>query len=81
MSFEFYIMSDFTQIGYTPIFGRPLIAWLGIATLLSFLTTASIAILGRRGKIRNFLPFHMRMAYFSLALALIHGFLVLLAAF
>lgn len=74
-------MSNFTQIGYTSIFGRPLIFWLGILTLFSFLTTASISILGRRGKIRNFLPYHIRMAYISIVLALIHGLLALMAYF
>lgn len=55
------------------IFGRPFIMYLGILTLSSFLFTASIALMNRRGI--TVIPFkwHPRMAAFSIALAIIHG--------
>lgn len=55
------------------IFGRPLIMYLGILTLSSFIFTATIALLNRRGI--TIIPFkwHPRMAAFSIALAIIHG--------
>lgn len=55
------------------IFGRPLIMYLGILTLSSFLFTASISVMNRRGI--TIIPFkwHPRMAAFSIILASIHG--------
>jgi hypothetical protein len=69
------------QITYFQILGKPLIMYLGIITLLSFLFTATIAILNKKGI--NKIPFawHPRMAKISIALALIHGFLGLMAYF
>ena len=63
------------NITYYQIFGKPLIMYLGIITLLSFLFTASIAVMTRRGI--TLIPFkwHPRMAILSIILALIHGFL------
>jgi hypothetical protein len=71
----------FQEITYAPIFGKPLIMYLGILTLSSFLFTASIAILNFRG-IRK-LPFvwHPRFAALSIFLAIIHGSLGILAYF
>ena len=69
------------NITYYQFFGKPLILYLGVLTLLSFLFTASIAILNKRGI--NKIPFkwHPRMAIFSIILAIIHGILGLLAYF
>ena len=69
------------QITYFQILGKPLIMYLGIITLLSFLFTATIAILNKKGI--NKIPFawHQRMAIISIILALIHGFLGLMAYF
>ncbi len=69
------------QITYFQILGKPLIMYLGILTLSSFLFTASIAVLNRRGI--HSIPFkwHPRMAVFSIALAVIHGTLGILAYF
>jgi len=68
-------------VTYYSIFGRPLILYLGILTLFSFLFTASIAIMNKRGI--NKIPFkwHPRMAIFSISLAIIHGILGILAYF
>jgi hypothetical protein len=71
----------FTEISYILIFGRPLIMYLGIVTLLSFLTTASIAILNMKGIKTIPFEWHPRLAVLSIGLALIHGMLGILAYF
>lgn len=70
-----------TNITYYQIFGKPLIMYLGITTLLSFLFTATIALLNRRGIHKIPLVWHFRMAKISIALAIIHGLLGILAYF
>jgi hypothetical protein len=69
----------FQEITYYLIFGKPLIVYLGILTLLSLLTTASIGFLNLRG-IRT-IPFryHPVCAGLTILLALVHGLLGLLA--
>lgn len=69
------------SITYFLIFGKPLIMYLGIITLVSFLFTATIAALNLKG-IHN-IPFkwHPRMARISIALAIVHGVLGILAYF
>ncbi len=70
-----------TEITYYKIFDKPLIMYLGIFTLFSFLFTATIAISNKKGI--KFLPFtwHPRMAKFSIILAIIHGILGIMAYF
>jgi hypothetical protein len=69
------------NITYFLIFGKPLIMYLGILTLLAFLFTASIAVMTMKG-IRT-IPFrwHPRCAVVAIILALVHGLLGLLAYF
>ena len=69
------------QITYYQILGLPVIAYLGILTLLLLLFTASIAILNRRGI--AYIPFkwHPRFAKITIVFAIIHGVLGLLAYF
>ncbi len=71
----------FQDVTYFPIFGKPLIMYLGILTVFSFLFTASIAVMTLKG-IRT-IPFrwHPRCAVFSIFLALLHGLLGMLAYF
>jgi hypothetical protein len=71
----------FTDITYFPIFGKPLIMYLGIVTLLAFLFTALIAVLNKKG-IRT-IPFrwHPVFAGAAIVLALFHGSLGVLAYF
>ena len=66
------------NITYAPFFGKPLILWLKIFPLLSFLVSTSIALMKMRG-IRS-IPFkwHPRLAVFSICLALVHGALGML---
>ena len=67
-------------ITYHLIYGRPLIMYLGILTLSSFLFTAAISVLNVKFGI-NKIPFkwHPRMAAISITLAIIHGTLGILA--
>jgi hypothetical protein len=69
------------NITYFLIFGKPLIMYLGIITLLSFLFTALIGLLNFKG-VHN-IPFkwHPRMVVVSITLAIIHGALGILLYF
>lgn len=69
----------FQDISYMLIFGKPLILYLGVLTLLALLSTATIAVLNKKG-IRT-IPFkwHPRCAAFVICLALVHGALGILA--
>lgn len=69
----------FIPVAYFPIFGLPLIMYLGILTLLSFLFTASIAIMNKRWIYIIPFKWHPRMAIISICLALIHGILGILS--
>jgi hypothetical protein len=71
----------FQEITYALIFGKPLIMYLGIVTLLLFFLTASIAILNRRGI--HTVPFrwHPRCAMIAIFFAIVHGTLGVLAYF
>lgn len=69
------------NISYYLIFGKPLMMYLGIITLLSFLITATLGwmIIKGIGKV----PFkcHKRMAWASIIIALIHAVLGILLYF
>lgn len=67
------------ELTYYLIFGKPLIMYMGVITLLSFLTTATIGYLFHHGN--QIIPFkwHLRMAVLSITLAIIHGLLGILA--
>lgn len=62
-------------IAYFPIFGKPLIMYLGIMTLFFLMATAAVAKLNAWGY--RSIPFvwHHRLAAVSIALAVIHGIL------
>jgi len=62
-----------TEIAYTLVLGKPVIQWLGSATFLLLLATASGGFLARRGKF-NF-KYHHWLAYLTLLVALSHGLL------
>ncbi len=66
------------NISYYLIFGKPLVMYLGILTLLSFLFTALIAILNKNGVDKIPFKWHPRMGIISVSLALIHGFLAIM---
>lgn len=71
----------FRNITYFLIFGKPLIMYVGIVTLFSFLFTATIAILNKKGIQKIPFSWHPRMAIISITLAVIHGLLGILAYF
>jgi len=71
----------FQEITYYLIFGIPSIVYLGIITILMFIITAIIALLKRKGKIKISINWHYRLAYISIVLAIIHGFLGISAYF
>jgi hypothetical protein len=72
-------MSMFEDITYFLIFGKPLIMYLGILTLLALLFTAAIAVMNKKGI--RIVPFrwHPVCAGCALLLALVHGLLGMLA--
>ncbi|MEW6329688.1 MAG: hypothetical protein AB1468_06285 [Candidatus Micrarchaeota archaeon] len=71
----------FAEITYYMIFGKPLIMYSGIITLLSFAFTALVMLRNIKGPYSNSLEFHRLMVKLSFALALIHAALGMLAYF
>jgi hypothetical protein len=72
------------NITYYLIFGYPLIMYLGILTLLSLLSTATVGYLVFSGKAKPPIitfSMHRFLAYTTITLALIHGILGLLIYF
>lgn len=69
------------EITYFQILGKPLIMYLGIITLLCLLLTAAIAVMNKRGISAIPFKWHIRMAVLTIALAIIHGALGMLAYF
>lgn len=69
------------DISYYMIFGRPLIAYMGMLTLISLILTALTAILNKRGI--RIIPFewHPRLAALTVILAIMHGTLGILLYF
>lgn len=70
-----------SNIAYYLIWGKPLIIYMGILTLLSFSLTAYIGFMNLKGKTKIPLKWHFRMAKISLAVAITHGLLGLSAYF
>ncbi len=64
-----------TEIAYYQILGKPVIMYLGILTLISFLITAGLGHFGKYNKL------HVTFAAISIILALIHGTLGISAYF
>jgi hypothetical protein len=69
------------NIGYFLIFGKPLIMYLGIITLLSFMLTFTIGFLNYRGIKTIPFKWHPVFAVISITLALIHGIMGVLIYF
>jgi hypothetical protein len=67
------------QIAYHPFFGLPVVAYLGMLTLLLFIFTALVGYTSLKGK--PILPFkwHPRLAATALIFALIHAIFALSA--
>jgi len=69
------------NITYFLIFGKPLIMYLGIITLLSFLITATFGILIIKGIGKIPFKYHKIMAMISIVLAITHGIFGILIYF
>lgn len=61
------------NIAYFLIFGKPVIMYLGILTISSFIFTAYAGMANMRGNNKIPLKWHSRMAKISITLAIIHG--------
>lgn len=59
------------------LFGKPLVLYGGLLTLLAFSLTAGFAYLKLRGKTSLPLRYHFHLAWISLLLALVHATLAL----
>lgn len=68
-----------SSLAYLPIAGKPLIMYLGIATLISITFTALIGYLNFRGNITLPFSWHPKIAAVTLILAFLHGLLGLLS--
>ncbi len=69
------------NITYFLIFGKPVIMYFGIITLLSFLVTATMGVMIIKGIGKIPFKWHMIMAFVSILLAIIHGVLGILIYF
>lgn len=69
------------EITYYLIFGIPFVVYLGIITIVIFVLTALLALLKRKGKIKISIQWHYRLAFLSIILGIIHGFLGVIAYF
>ena len=67
------------NITYYIVLGKPLMFYLGIITIISLFTTATLGYLTYKGK--NTFSYHRAFAVTTLSLALIHGILGFLAYF
>lgn len=65
------------NISYYLILGRPLVFYLGLATLACLLTTATLGALVLKGKMQ--FKYHKAMAITTVCIALAHGTLAFLA--
>jgi len=67
------------QIAFQNFLGLPLIAWGGLATLVSLLATATIGYLFHSGRAGFPFVWHIRAVIITLTLALLHGSIAMLA--
>lgn len=69
------------EITYYLIFGIPFIVYLGVITVIMFVSTALLALLKRKGKIKISIHWHYRLAFLSIILGIFHGVLGIIAYF
>ena len=65
-----------SSIAYFPVFGKPLILYIGITTLSLFIITASLGLMIFRG-VKIPFKVHPAMAAIALTFGIIHGTLAL----
>jgi len=68
-----------STIGYSIVFGKPLVFWIGIAVFTSLAATAIVGFMNHKG-VRT-IPFkwHPRLAALTICLGVLHAGLALLA--
>lgn len=69
----------FNQIAFQIYFGLPLVAWGGLATLVSLLIAATMGYLLHSGRANFPLVWHVRAAIISLMMGVFHGLIAMLA--
>jgi len=62
-----------SKIAFFLIFGKPLLFYFGILTLLSFIFTAAIGFFNYKGNHKIPFKWHPRMVIISFIFALVHG--------
>ena len=67
------------QIAFQVIFGLPLVAWGGLATLASLLITATLGFLYHTGRAHFRFKWHWIAAITTIILGLVHGTIAMLA--
>jgi len=67
------------QIAFQVIFGLPLVAWGGVVTLVSLLTTATLGFLYHTGRANFRFKWHWIAAITTITLGLLHGIVAMLA--
>jgi len=68
-----------SSLAYQPVAGLPLVAYLGIATLILLLSTATVGFLNFRGDTRISFKWHPRLAAATISAAIIHAIFALSA--
>ena len=68
-----------SSFAYQPIAGLPLVAYLGIATLVLLLSTGAVGYLNFRGDTRIPFKWHPRLAKTTILFAIVHAILALSA--
>lgn len=63
------------QFAYSIYFGIPVVAYTGMITFLSLLTTAMLGYFSLHGKIQNGFKYHLFSTRMTIVLALIHAIL------
>jgi hypothetical protein len=70
-------MEAIRDIALIQIAGYPLVVYLGIATLLSLVSTATYGYLLFKGRIRGKITDHMKIGIFTICIAIVHAILAL----
>jgi len=68
-----------SAIGYSLVFGKPLVFWIGISVIIGLFVTAIIGFLNHKGNRAIPFKWHPRFAALTLMLAAVHATLALLA--
>ena len=67
----------FEEISYALILGKPLILWLGVASLILLIITATIGYLSYTNRLKIQFHWHPRMAALTIIVVAVHAFFAL----